>query len=76
MTLIEANKRLWLKQKSGTRDLWDALSSAKKVEIDLEDLKKENAIVEKFANGQVPSSRLRLGNSRFRLASWRLKLIN
>ena len=36
MTLIEANKRLWLELDSGTRALYDASSLAKKTEVDLE----------------------------------------
>ena len=68
MTLIEANKRL-RQLESGNRSLLDALDSARKVEVDLETLKKEKVAVEK-------SPRIRLTSLRLKLGSWKSMLIN
>ena len=51
--MIDVNKRLWLELESGNKSLLVALNSAKKIEADLETLKKEKAIAKKSAKGQV-----------------------
>lgn len=60
-TLIDVNKRLWLELESGNKSLLVALNSAKKIEADLETLKKEKAIAKKSAKGQVTKLEAQVG---------------
>ena len=52
ITLTMANKQLQLELDGRTRTLHDALSLAKKAEVNLEKLIKQKAAAERFANGQ------------------------